>query len=111
MNDAEVAAVIRLAEPSPVDGRSLDVKELLKSLPKIRAKGYAITRNQRTPEGVGIAVPFFDAAGEVAGNVCVTVPVFRFKSRDEPVFVRALVEMATKISDALGSTRVHTIAS
>ena len=111
MNDAEVAAVARLAEPSPVDGRSLDVKELLKSLPKIRAKGYAITRNQRTPEGVGIAVPFFDAAGEVAGNVCVTVPVFRFKSRDEPVFVRALVAMATKISDALGSTRVHTIAS
>jgi DNA-binding IclR family transcriptional regulator len=94
-----------------MDGRPLDVKELLKSLPKIRAKGYAITQNQRTPEGVGIAVPFFDAAGDVAGNVCVTVPVFRFKPRDESAFVRALADMAAKISDALGSTRAHKIAS
>ena len=109
MSEAEIAEVARRDEPSPVDGRPLDVKELLKSLPKIRAKGYAMTRNQRTPEGVGIAVPFFDAAGEVAGNVCVTVPVFRFKPRDEPVFAKALAEMAVKISDALGSTRVHKI--
>jgi IclR family KDG regulon transcriptional repressor len=110
MSEADIAEVARRAEPSPVDGRPLDVKELFKSLPKIRAKGYAITQNQRTPEGVGIAVPFFDAAGEVAGNVCVTVPVFRFKPRDEPAFVKALAEMAAKISDALGSTRIHKIA-
>lgn len=111
MNEADIAEVTRRAEPSPVDGRPLDVKELLKSLPKIRARGYAITRNQRTPEGVGIAVPFFDAGGEVAGNVCVTVPAFRFKPADEPAFVRALGEMAAKMSDALGSTRAHRIAS
>ncbi len=111
MSEADIAEVVRRAEPSPVDGRSLDVKELLKSLPKIRAKGYAITQNQRTPDGVGIAVPFFDAAGDVAGNVCVTVPVFRFKARDEPTFVRALADMAAQISDALGSTRGHKIAS
>ena len=111
MGEADIAEVARRAEPSPVDGRLLDVKELLKSLPKIRAKGYAITRNQRTPEGVGIAVPFFDATGEVAGNVCVTVPAFRFKPRDEPAFARALGEMAGKISDALGSARSHKIVS
>jgi IclR family KDG regulon transcriptional repressor len=110
MSEADIAEVARRAEPSPVDGRPLDVKELLKSLPKIRTKGYAITQNQRTPEGVGIAVPFFDAAGEVAGNVCVTVPVFRFRPQDEPTFVRALAAMAAKISTALGSTRVHKIA-
>lgn len=111
MSETEIAEVARRAEPSPVDGRPLDVKELFRSLPKIRAKGYAITQNQRTPEGVGIAVPFFDAAGDVTGNVCVTVPVFRFKPRDEPVFVRALADMAIKVSDALGSTRAHKIAS
>ena len=108
LSEAEIAEVVG-AEPSPVDGRPLDGKELLKSLPKIRNKGYAITQNQRTPEGVGIAVPFFDAAGEVAGNVCVTVPVFRFRPQDEPTFVRALAAMAAKISAALGSTRVHKI--
>jgi IclR family KDG regulon transcriptional repressor len=109
MSEAEIAEVARRAEPSPGDGRPLDAKELLKSLPRIRAKGYAITRNQRTPEGVGIAVPFFDAAGEIAGNVCVTIPVFRFKPRDEPAFVKALTELAAKISDALGSSRVHKV--
>ena len=103
LSKAEIAEVIRRAEPSPVDGRPLDAKELRKSLVDIRAKGYAITQKQRTPEGVGIAVPFFDAAGQVAGNVGVTVPTFRFRVRDEPIFVRALTEMAAKVSEALGS--------
>jgi IclR family transcriptional regulator, KDG regulon repressor len=111
MSEIDVAEVARRAEPSPVDGRPLHAKELLKSLPKIRTKGYAMTQNQRTPEGVGIAVPFFDAGGEVAGNVCVTVPVFRFKPRDEASFARALADMATKITDALGSNRIHEITS
>lgn len=111
MSEGEIAEVVRRAEPSPMDGRPLDVKELTRALPKIRAKGYAITQNQTTPGGVGIAVPFFDAAGDVAGNVCVTVPVFRFTSRNETVYVKALATMAAKISDTLGSTRVHTVAS
>jgi len=108
---AEIEEVIRRAEPSPVDGRPLDAKELRKSLAEIRAKGYAITQKQRTPEGVGIAVPIFDAAGEIVGNVGVTVPVFRFRTRDEPTFVRALAKMATKVSEALGSTVSHRPAS
>ena len=109
LTEAEIAEVVRRAEPSPVDGRSLDAKELLKSLVEIRAKGYAITQKQRTLEGVGIAVPFFDAAGQVVGNVGVTVPTFRFRPRNEPIFVRALANMATKVSEALGSARSHSI--
>jgi IclR family transcriptional regulator, KDG regulon repressor len=108
LTEAEVAEVIRRAEPSPSDGRPLDAKELLASLAEIRAKGYAITRKQRTLEGAGIAVPFFDAAGQVAGDVGVTVPAFRFRRRSEPIFVRALAGMAAKISEALGS--VHSIS-
>jgi IclR family transcriptional regulator, KDG regulon repressor len=103
LSEAEIGEVIRRAEPSPVDGRPLDAKELLKSLRDIRAKGYAITRQQRTPEGVGIAVPFFDAAGDVIGDVGVTVPTFRFRERDAPALVGALTEMAAKVSQALGS--------
>jgi len=110
LTEPEIAEVIRRAEPSPVDGRPLDAKELLKSLVDIRAKGYAITSKQRTPEGVGIAVPFFDAAGLVAGNVGVTVPTFRFRPSDEPIFVRALADMASEVSQALGSARSHRIA-
>jgi IclR family KDG regulon transcriptional repressor len=107
LTETEIAEVIRRAEPSPVDGRPLDAKELRKSLADIRAKGYAITQKQRTPEGVGISVPIFDAAGQVVGNVSVTVPTFRFRPRDEPVFVRALTKMAATVSEALGSTIAH----
>lgn len=105
LTEAEIEEVIRRAEPSPADGRLLEAKELRASLSEIRAKGYAITQKQRTPEGVGIAVPFFDAAGQIAGNVCVTVPAFRFRRRNEPIFVRALTEIVAEISEAIGSTR------
>jgi IclR family KDG regulon transcriptional repressor len=109
MTEAEITEVIRRAEPSPADGRPLDEDELRKSLTKIRAKGYAITQKQRTPEGVGIAVPFFGADEEVVGNVCVTVPAFRFRQRSEAAFVRALSRIAAEISKGLGSTRPHLI--
>lgn len=107
MAEEEIAEVIRRAEPSPVDGRPLDRKELLASLADIRAKGYAITQKQRTPEGVGISVPIFDAAAQVVANVCITVPAFRFRPGDEPAFVQALATIAATISEALGSTVAH----
>jgi DNA-binding IclR family transcriptional regulator len=107
LTDDEIAEVIRRAEPSPVDSRPLDAKELRKSLADIRAKGYAMTQKQRTPEGVGISVPIFDAASQVVANVSVTVPAFRFRPNDEPVFVRALTKIAATVSEALGSTVAH----
>jgi len=102
LTETEIAEVIRRAEPSPVDGRALNAKELRKSLAEIRAKGYALTRQQRTPEGVGLAVPFFDASREVIGNVGVTVPTFRFRMSEVPALARALIEIAGKVSDVLG---------
>lgn len=108
MSDAEIAEVIRRAEPSPSDGRALDIRELRRSLARIRTHGYAITQKQRTLEGVGIAVPFFDAAGKIIGDIGVTVPSFRFQPRKEAVFVRALTEIVTEASKALGS--VHSRA-
>ncbi len=109
MGETEIAEVIRRAEPSPVDGRAVDPDELMLSLADIRAKGYAITRQQRTPGGVGIAVPFFNAADEVVGNVGVTVPAFRFEPRSEAPLVAALARMAEEVSRALGSTRAHAV--
>jgi DNA-binding IclR family transcriptional regulator len=105
LTEDEIAEVIRRAEPSPVDGRTLDPEELKASLQQIRAKGHAITRQQRTPEGVGIAVPFFDAAGAVVGNVGVTVPTFRYDKSREPALVRALTDMASKVSAVLGASQ------
>lgn len=106
LTEAEIVAVLDRGEPSPADGRPLDPSDLRRSLADIRAKGYAITHHQRTTEGVGIAVPFFDAGGSVAGNVTVTVPSFRFRRQDVPAFVNSLSDMSVQISEALGSPRV-----
>ena len=82
--EEEIAEVIARAEPSPANGQPLDADELARSLAEIRDKGYARTHHQRTTEGVGIAVPFFDAGGRVSGNVTVTVPSFRFRKQTNP---------------------------
>jgi DNA-binding IclR family transcriptional regulator len=105
LSDTEIETVIARAEPAPADGRPLDAKELRASLAAIRAQGYALTYHQRTLEGVGIAAPFFDASGEVAGNVTVTVPSFRFRKQDAAVFAQSLLAMAGQVSAALGSNR------
>ena len=111
LGEDEIAVVVGRAEPSPADGRPLDAKELARSLAEIRAKGHAITHHQRTLEGVGIAVPFFDAAGAIKGNVTVTIPSFRFRRQDEPALIRSLTDMAGEVSRALGSTPAPVPAS
>lgn len=103
LSAAEIDEVIARADPSPADGRPLDEKELRDSLADTRAKGYSITHRQRTTEGVGIAVPYFDAAGRVGGNVTVTVPSFRYRPADEPAFAASLKDMASRVSTALGA--------
>jgi DNA-binding IclR family transcriptional regulator len=103
MREEEIDAVIRRAEPSPADGRRLVETELRAVLKEIRAQGYAMSQQQRTMDGVGIAVPFFAAGGEVMGNVTVTVPVFRYVPEGAPPLIAALQEMAREMSSALGA--------
>lgn len=78
LSPEEVEAVLARAEPSPLDGRALDVAELRESLEKIRREGSAVTYAQRSPDSWGIAAPFFDATGAVMGSINITVPSFRF---------------------------------
>jgi DNA-binding IclR family transcriptional regulator len=56
----------------------VDVDELEKLLAKIRRDGYVISRGQRRVGAVGIAAPIFDSAGQVFGDVVITIPEQRF---------------------------------
>jgi DNA-binding IclR family transcriptional regulator len=53
-------------------------EELEDAVARVRESGYIWTRGQRMSGAVGIAAPVFDAAGEVFGDVCITVPEQRF---------------------------------
>jgi len=103
LSDTEIETVIARGEPAPADGRPLDEAELRASLADIRAKGYALTFHQRTMEGVGVSVPFFDAAERITGNVAITVPSFRFRETDVPMYIASLSSIAGEISRALGA--------
>ena len=65
---------------------------------KIRARGYAYSQGQRSRGAIGFGAPLFDAAGDVFGDVCITIPEGRFDPAQEPKLGRFLVSAAADIS-------------
>ncbi len=98
----EIEETIQRASPSPLDKRPLDEAELRQSLEEIRVAGYAVTHAQRTPNAVGLAVPFFDARGEVRGNVALTVPEFRFEPGKQEELLALLRHAAADLTRKMG---------
>jgi IclR family KDG regulon transcriptional repressor len=102
LDEQEIAAAIKRREPSPALGLELGKAELRQSLAQIRRDGYGITHAHRTPNTVGIAAPFFDGEGKVAGSLGFLIPEFRWASSPQDLAVRALVDAAAGMSRQLG---------
>jgi IclR family transcriptional regulator, acetate operon repressor len=76
--------------------------ELLeREVARVRARGYALSHNQRSRGAVGLGAPLYDAAGDVFGDVCVTIPEPRFDPSQELKLGAQLVATATAITGAL----------
>jgi len=103
LSPAEIERAIKRKERAPVDGRAINRAELTKSLAEIRQKGFAVTHSHRTPEAVGIAVPFFGADGEVLGDFGFLIPEFRITRHSLADLVRALRIAAAAMSKQLGA--------
>jgi DNA-binding IclR family transcriptional regulator len=104
LSEQEIAAAIKRRELSPARQLELSKTELLQSLAQIRRDGYGITHAHRTLNTVGIAAPFFDGEGKVAGSLGFLIPEFRWASSPQNLVVRALVDAAASMSRQLGST-------
>ncbi len=102
LSEEEIEEVIRRAEPSPLDGRPMDAKIVRQQLEKIKNNGYALSFGQRAPEAHGVSVPFFDAQGEVYGNLTLTIPDFRYHSHDVNALVKLLLDSAATLTSRLG---------
>lgn len=76
----------------------LTADELEAETARIRARGYAYSRGQRSRGAVGFGAPLFDAAGDVFGDVCITIPEGRFDPAQEPKLGSLLVTAAADIS-------------
>lgn len=70
-------------------------------LDAVRSAGYCITHGERTPGAVGIAAPVFDCAGDVYGDVCVTVPASRYDAARELELVASLLQSCRAVTAVL----------
>jgi IclR family KDG regulon transcriptional repressor len=98
----EIEYVVARNEPSPLDGRAQDRQELLDALATIRETGFAASFAQRAPGAYGLAVPFFDAKGDVRGNLTLTIPDFRFSPDRQDVLVGLLRDAVATLTRRLG---------
>jgi DNA-binding IclR family transcriptional regulator len=78
-------------------------EELLKELAKIRANGYAVSIGELVCEVGGIAVPVFDADGNVVASLIVAGPLQRFDGELYREKLDDLVEAGRKLSYLLGA--------
>jgi DNA-binding IclR family transcriptional regulator len=99
----ELDRVLSREERSPATQKALNPDEAHQELAEIRQRGYAFSRGQRTAEAVGIAAPFFGANGTVLGDICLTIPAFRFRSGSETELAALLISKARQLSDLLGA--------
>jgi len=101
--DDQQEELLAAAPPSPANAsRVLDVAAVRKRLELIRERGYAITSCERVQGAVGIAAPVFRAQAQVAGNLCLTIPTFRFEAHDEKRLAELLIAAARTLSRSLG---------
>ena len=72
MPDRELSELVyNISEVKYADGRVISNQELLKELLKVRAQGYAVSRNEREMGVSSIAAPVFDASKEVVAAVSI----------------------------------------
>jgi DNA-binding IclR family transcriptional regulator len=98
---AEIQKALAEAEPSPVTGETPQPQVLQRELAEIRSRWYAVTAGQKTPGAVAIAAPIFGPDGTV-GDLCLTIPQFRYDQGREQELASLLVGSAMRLSVALG---------
>lgn len=83
--------------PNGVDPAALE-----RELGRLRARGYAFTRNQRIPGVTAVAVPIRDISGMVNHSLAITGPNVRMDHREQKLIELALAA-GKVISDKLGA--------
>ena len=80
----------------------IDPATLAKDLNDVRARGYAISRDELIRGAAAIAVPFFDNSNQIAGSIGVFGPEVRMSPQRLESLAPQLMQAATELSTALG---------
>jgi DNA-binding IclR family transcriptional regulator len=102
LSGEQIEQVIRQTRLQAITDRTVtDPEQLRLLLKQIRGRGFALTRGQRLPGAVGIAAPIFDHAGQVVGDICLTVPEQRF-DRGTAILPRLVLQCAAAVTADIG---------
>ncbi len=76
---------------------------LAHDLDEIRARGYAISREETYPGVYGIGAPVFGPGGAIAGGIAVAAPLFRMEAATMLDHAKRVVGVAGALSQRLGT--------
>ena len=79
-----------------------DPSVLAHDLGEIRARGYAISREETYPGVYGIGAPVFGPGGVIAGGIAVAAPLFRMEASTMLDHAKRVVDAAEALSQRLG---------
>jgi IclR family acetate operon transcriptional repressor len=103
--EPERRAIVERTRLAPATEHTItDPGELEQVLADVRSRGYAFSQEERRLGGIGIAAPVFGPAGQVVGEVGLSVPTQRFAAEDEQRLASLVVDCAARISTELGGT-------
>lgn len=80
-------------------------KRLLEELATVRSRGYAVSYGERFEDAIGLAAPIFDRNGSVVASLNVAGPNMRFTNASVDKFAPQIMQLAARISQALGYAR------
>jgi DNA-binding IclR family transcriptional regulator len=92
---ADTVAELRESDPG------VHADAYLRGLDDVRARGYAVSRNERGTGAASIAAPFFDPARNVLGSISSSGPVFRYGEEGHEDHVRLVMGAARSITSEL----------
>ena len=104
MPEEEREAIIRGISFRKHTAATIDSREKLEAaLEKIRAEGQCFSGGEFDNNGIGIAVPVWDAHLLVPGSIAMNVPMFRVKEAPIDNMFHEMKECALKMSLTLGA--------
>ncbi len=101
--EAERRAIVeRRGLPRITEATITDPDRLEAELAKVRRRGYAFSRGQRTKGAVAIAAPIWGPNGRILGELNLSVPEPRFDEHMTPDYATLVITHAQRITENLG---------
>jgi DNA-binding IclR family transcriptional regulator len=86
-------------------GLDIDLKKFAAELPRVRSRGFAVSKDELLQGAVAVAVPFFGGDDRIAGSLGIFGPSARLGDKQVEAIGKLLVEEAAALSKALGQSK------